>query len=312
MSALEHRIELAYLGIEVPDPATLTPFFGEVVGLVPGDPADDAANDAANDGDDGDGTVRWRNDGKVHRLLVGTGSANDATFVGFEATDAGAYDATVARIEAAGFAVADGDDDDRKARRVRRLARTTAPFGVEVEIVEGLEDATTPFRSPLVPHGFLTEGVGFGHVVFGTQAFDETDRFLVDGLGLRQSDWLEMELAPGFDLEVHFYHCNERHHTVAVARTPFDPPQKLHHLMVETVDRDDTGAAFDRALATDLPIPNGLGRHANDGMFSFYVQSPAGFQVEVGHGARTITDDWDDDRRYDRISSWGHQPLPRT
>ena len=56
-------------------------------------------------------------------------------------------------------------------------------------------------------------------------------------------------------------------------------------------------------------IPNGLGMHDNDRMFSFYVASPAGFMVEVGHGARTITDDWDDNRRYDRISAWGHQPL---
>ena len=79
--------------------------------------------------------------------------------------------------------------------------------------------------------------------------------------------------------------------------------------MVETNDRDDVGAAFDRAWATDLAIPNGLGRHDNDGMFSFYVASPAGFQVEVGHGARVITDGWDDNRRYDRISAWGHQPL---
>ena len=44
--------------------------------------------------------------------------------------------------------------------------------------------------------------------------------------------------------------------------------------MFETNDRDDVGAAFDRAWATDLPIPNGLGRHDNDGMFSFYVQTP--------------------------------------
>jgi 3-methylcatechol 2,3-dioxygenase len=44
-------------------------------------------------------------------------------------------------------------------------------------------------------------------------------------------------------------------------------------------------------------------------MFSFYVRSPAGFQVEVGHGARVVTDDWDDNHRYDRISAWGHQPL---
>ena len=106
-----------------------------------------------------------------------------------------------------------------------------------------------------------------------------------------------------------FYHCNARHHSVALARAPFELPQKLHHLMFETNERDDTGAAFDRAWASGLAIPNGLGRHDNDGMFSFYVASPAGFLVEVGHGARVITDAWDDDRRYDRISRWGHQSL---
>ena len=44
-------------------------------------------------------------------------------------------------------------------------------------------------------------------------------------------------------------------------------------------------------------------------MFSFYVASPAGFLVEVGHGARVIDTGWDDNRRYDRISRWGHQTL---
>jgi hypothetical protein len=44
-------------------------------------------------------------------------------------------------------------------------------------------------------------------------------------------------------------------------------------------------------------------------MFSFYLRTPAGFQLEVGHGARVITEDWADDRRYDRISAWGHQAL---
>ena len=44
-------------------------------------------------------------------------------------------------------------------------------------------------------------------------------------------------------------------------------------------------------------------------MFSFYVASPARFQVEVGHGARSIVEPWEEDRRYDRISVWGHQPI---
>jgi hypothetical protein len=79
--------------------------------------------------------------------------------------------------------------------------------------------------------------------------------------------------------------------------------------MFELNERDDVGAAFDRAWAAELPIPNGLGRHDNDGMFSFYLQTPVGFQIEVGHGAHVITDGWDKNRRYDSISAWGHQPL---
>lgn len=293
---MKRQIELAYLGIEVPDPEALTPFFGDAIGLLPGEPANG-------------GATTWRNDDRAHRIIVTPGPANDATFIGVEAVDAAAFDATVTRLGSAGFAVSDGNDDDAAERHVRRLARTTAPWGVAVEVVEGLEAASAPYSSRLVPGGFVTEGVGFGHVVFATTAFDESHRFLTDGLGLVQSDWLEMEVMEGVELVVRFFHCNARHHTVAIAKAPFDLPQKLHHLMVETRDRDDVGAAFDRVWAGDLAIPNGLGRHDNDGMFSFYVQSPAGFQVEVGHGGRLITDDWDDNRRYDRISTWGHQSL---
>jgi 2,3-dihydroxybiphenyl 1,2-dioxygenase len=296
MSGMRAEIELSYLGIDVPEPATLTPFFGEVIGLVSGEPC-------------ADGSVTWRNDGRAHRLIVRRGPANDAVFAGFEASDEAALTSVVSRLRAAGHEVAEGSDDDLRTRRVCRLVRATAPWGIAVEVVLGLERASTPFRSSLMPGGFLTDGVGFGHVVFGTTALDESHAFLVDGLGLGQSDWLEMEIAAGIELEVRFYHCNARHHTVALARAPFELPQRLHHIMFETNERDDVGAAFDRVWATDLAIPNGLGRHPNDGMFSFYVAGPAGFQVEVGHGARVITDDWDDNRRYDRISSWGHQQL---
>ena len=284
-----NEIELAYVGIDVPDPGSLDRFFRDVIGLVPGDDPH-----------------TWRNDRKVHRVIVHDGERNDAAFVGFEATDEAAFDRAVARLGAAGFDTAGGDAEERK---VQRLARTTAPWGVPVEIVLGLEDAPAPFSSTLVPGGFLTEGVGFGHAVFATTAFDESHRVLTEGLGLGQSDWLEMEIAAGIELEVRFYHCNARHHTIALAKAPFELPQRLHHLMFETNTADDVGAAFDRAWATDLGIPNGLGKHDNDGMFSFYVRSPAGFQVEVGHGAKLVGPDWSDNRRYDRISAWGHQPL---
>ena len=291
-------IELGYLGVTVTDRAAFGAFLGDVVGLVPGAPADDGAD-------------TWRNDGKAQRLLVHEGATADATHLGVEATDLDAFTAVAARLEAAGYPVTAGTAGELAARRVDGLVHVEAPWGVRVELVHGLADAEAgaPFASPLVEQGFLTEGVGFGHAVFATTNFDESHRFATEGLGMHQSDWVEFEIAAGIELEVRFYHCNERHHSLALARAPFDLPQRLHHVMLEVNGRDDVGRAFDRAWNAGLGIANGLGRHDNDGMFSFYVVSPAGFQVEIGHGARRITDPWDDNRRYDRISSWGHQPL---
>ena len=159
-----------------------------------------------------------------------------------------------------------------------------------------------------MPGGFVTKDQGFGHVVFVVPDLDGADRFVRDALGFTQSDWLETDLG-GVPLTVRFYHCNPRHHSLALGAAPFELPQKLHHVMVETVSQDNVGTAFDRAWSAGLPIANALGKHENDKMFSFYVVTPAGFQLEFGYGARTIDAPWTDDRRYDRISEWGHQPL---
>src|SRR5436309_1117880 len=125
---MRREIELAYLGIEVPDPASLTAFFGDVVGLVPGTPADG-------------GALTWRNDAKAHQLIVQPGPANDAVFVGFEAVDAAAFESVVSRLRGIGCDVTDASDDDAKTRRVTHLARVAAPWGVTVEVVVGLEAA---------------------------------------------------------------------------------------------------------------------------------------------------------------------------
>jgi biphenyl-2,3-diol 1,2-dioxygenase len=295
---MNHRLELAYLVLEVPEPDSLDGVFADLVGLTPGEPTTP-------------GVRTWRNDGRVHRLIVQPGPANDAVAIGLEAVDSETFENTVARLRAAGHSVTE-DAGEADGRRVARLARTAAPWGMQAEIVLEPADAPAPFSSALVPSGFLTDGVGFGHVVFATTAFEESVAFLTDCLGFGQSDWLETDIAEGITLEVRFYHCNARHHTVALARAPFDLPQVLHHVMFETNERDDVGTAFDRVWASDLAIPNGLGRHDNDGMFSFYLATPAGFQVEVGHGARVITDDWNENRAYHSISAWGHQPLRAT
>lgn len=296
---MPHDIEVAYLAVDTTDRAALDEFFATTIGLVPGDAT-------------ADGASTWRNDEAAHRILVSDGPSDDARCLGIEAVDFAAFAATATRLAGAGFALTDGTEAEKQARRVDDLKHVVAPWGTRVELVLGLERIAAPFRSPLMPGGFLTEGVGFGHVVFVTTEFDGADRFVTEGLGLRQSDWIETELAPGIPLEVRFYHCNPRHHSIAIGRAPFELPAVLHHVMVETKQVDDVGRAFDRALASGRPIPNGLGRHDNDEMFSFYVVSPATFQVEVGHGARVIGDDWSDNRRYSLISRWGHQPIPQS
>lgn len=285
-------LQLGYLGIEVPDVAALGEFLTNVVGLVPGDDP---------------GT--WRNDDRAQRIVASEGPSADATFVGFEAANPNVWAGTLARLEHAGYPVVHALTDEVDARRVDRLAYVESPWGVRVEVACGLAAAVESFASPLVSSGFVTEGRGLGHVVFATTAFDASHRFVTEGLGLRQTDWVETEIAHGVPLEIRFYHCNPRHHSLALARAPFDLPTRLHHLMVEVTDRDDVGYAFDRAWNAGCVIASGLGHHPNDQMFSFYVASPAGFQVEVGHGARLVTEDWDENRRYDRISAWGHQPL---
>jgi 2,3-dihydroxybiphenyl 1,2-dioxygenase len=295
---MHHDIEVAYLKIETADRAELDEFFATTIGLVPGE---------ATSG----GESTWCNDTAVHRILVGDGPSNDATVLGLEALDEAVYRTTAERLTTAGYELTDGTSGETRARRVADLKHTIAPWGTRVELVHGLERTATPFEAPLVAGGFLTDGVGFGHVVFGTTNLDESHRFVTDGLGMHQSDWIETALAPGVPLEVRFYHCNSRHHSLALALVPFAMPTALHHVMVETNHVDDTGRAFDRALASGRPIANSLGRHDNDEMFSFYVVSPAGFQVEVGHGARTIGEHWGGNRRYSLISRWGHQPVPQ-
>jgi 2,3-dihydroxybiphenyl 1,2-dioxygenase len=287
-------LQLGYLGVEVPDTEALGAFLADVVGLVPGDDP---------------GT--WRNDTKAQRVIVAEGPSADATYLGIEAAGAEEWAATLARLEEAGYSIARGTNEEAASRRVEQLASVDAPWGVRVEVVHGLADGAQPFVSPMVAGGFVTEGEGFGHVVFATTAFDASHHFVTEGLGFQQTDWVETEIAAGIELEIRFYHCNPRHHSLALARAPFDLPQRLHHLMVEVADRDDVGYAFDRAWNAGCVIASGLGHHPNDQMFSFYVASPAGFQVEVGHGARVVTEGWNENRMYDRISTWGHQPLPR-
>lgn len=194
----------------------------------------------------------WDHD-KAYRLMVTPGTAEDVTVVGFQAVTAETANVIVDRLRSLGYELVAGTGAECAARRADGLWRTTAPWGVPVEIVHGLAEASTPFESELVPDGFKTEGVGFGHAVFLVADPAEADRFFVEGLGMRQTDWLDLPIAPGVVMTGRFYHCNPRHHTLALIGVR-EAPKRLHHIMFETNALDAVGAAFDRAFAAGVPI----------------------------------------------------------
>ena len=199
-----------------------TPVFADVVGLVPGEPTAPART--------------WRNDGKAQRVIVqqGTGQRRGRSSASRRSTTARST-RTVARLERG--RLRRRPTAMRPSARSQRLVRTTAPWGVDGR------DRPRPRRRgrPRSRRRWCRAASSPRASASVTScsprtAFDESHRFLTDGLGLGQSDWLEMELAPGIELEVRFYHCNARHHTLALARAPFELPQTLHHVMFETND----------------------------------------------------------------------------
>ena len=124
-------------------------------------------------------------------------------------------------------------------------------------------------------------------------------------LGFRLSDIISMRMGPQFSMEMAFFHCNPRHHTLALMPAPL--PKRLHHFMIQVPTLDAVGFALERAETAGAPITASLGRHTNDHMVSFYARTPGGFEVEYGFGALEVDESTWRVGRHDKPSSWGHK-----
>ncbi len=280
---------LGYLGVRVKDPEAFAAYATGVLGLMPGEAAG-----------------RYRLDDLAWRIAVEAGESDDVAYLGFEVAGAAELDGVRARLAEGGVAVGNGDPDLLAARGVLGLLTCQDPDGLQVEVFYGPTLRTeTPFASPAGVTGFVTGEQGLGHVVLSTKDMAAARRFYQDLLGFRLSDIIHMGPSPpsGFDME--FFHCNPRHHTLALMPIPL--PKRLHHFMVQVDTIDAVGFALERATAAGTPITAGLGRHTNDQMVSFYSRTPAGFEVEFGQGAIEVDDATWRVSRHDKPSSWGHK-----
>jgi biphenyl-2,3-diol 1,2-dioxygenase len=283
---------LGYVGFKVADVAAFSDFACGVLGLMPTDaPA---------------GQARFRMDAQAWRIGVEAGEEDDLDYVGFEAPDREALEAMAARLRDAGYALGQDDAELAAARGVSGIVSCRDPQGLRVEIYYGpTERNDAPFVSPAGVQGFVTAGEGLGHVVLTTADIDASRRFYAEVMGFRLSDTIRLQVAPEFALELEFYRCNPRHHTLALV--PVAAPKRLNHFMLQVGSLDDVGFGLERAEAAGTPITATLGRHTNDLMVSFYARTPAGFEVEYGFGARTVDEASWRVARHDRTSCWGHK-----
>jgi 3,4-dihydroxy-9,10-secoandrosta-1,3,5(10)-triene-9,17-dione 4,5-dioxygenase len=285
---------LGYLRIASADPAAWREFGTKVLGLTEGRGPDPDA-------------VYLRMDDFPARLIIVPGDGERLLATGWEV----AGDQDLADVEralaAAGAPVRTASDAELADRRVGRLLHAEDPSGNALEIFSG---AALDSRPAVSQYGtaFVTGSQGLGHVVLPAARDEETLAFYTGLLGFRLRDSMrlpgEFFGRPGARVWMRFLGCCPRHHSLALA--PMEPAAGIVHLMIEVATLDDVGRALDRCVRRRAPVSSTLGRHANDLMVSFYVQTPGGFDIEYGTAGRVVDDATWVSRESTAVSLWGH------
>lgn len=283
---------IGYLGFSVSDISTWADYATSFLGLMPVDTDDQS--------------LRFRLDHRAWRIALQPGDADDITYLGLEVDDSERLNELEVVLKKAGIDSARGSDDLKRQRGVRELLCCEDPEGLALELFVGAtERYEVPFVSPAGVSGFLTGEEGLGHLVLSTADIQSMHDFYVKLLGFRLSDTITMQLGKGRSMTMEFFHCNPRHHSLALMPLPL--PKRLHHFMIETLDFNDVGLALDRAIKQERKLSTSLGRHTNDQMVSFYARTPSGFDVEVGWGGIEVDMAHWQVGHHEAASIWGHQ-----
>lgn len=256
-------------------------------------------------------SLALRADDYEQRLLITKSGEDDLLALGWELDTEEELESFAEQLRAANVKVQEGSAELAAERRVERLFHCDDAIGFRHEFYIGARRApmSDAFRSKVMMGGFSTGRLGIGHLVAVSGNVKQTIDFYKRILGLRISDYIAGEVAPGGPvLDATFFHAaTGRHHSIATAEMP-GFPKRIHHIMLEVEKMDDVGLAYDRCVAAGVPIFSGIGHHPNDKMFSFYVQTPSGFGLEFGWGGIVIDDSTWEIKRYSQLSDWGHKP----
>lgn len=242
-----------------------------------------------------------------YRIAVHAAPVTGLSAVGWEVAGPRELATVRERLCALGGAVLEASLEERNARKVEGMIVSVDPDGLRNEIYWGPNTALRmPFQSP-TGTSFESGACGNGHVTVNVADSRSTLDYYVQGLGMRLSDaaWMEGHS------RVYFLRCNARHHSFAFAQMATRPPGTVH-VMADIAGLDSLGEVRDRLLDAGITLSRDLGSHPLDGVVSFYVATPDGFDFELATGTRFISEDtWSSDRFLRRGRPWGHRkPLP--
>lgn len=287
---------LGYVVVETARPDKWDEFLTQVAGVM-------RAPDAA------DGAAHYRIDQRPFRFRIVPAARDWFAAAGYEVADRAALEALAGRIEAAGRSVTWFSNEEAALRCVAAAFRTSDPADNGLEFYCGDSVTDAPFVSPQgVPH-FMTGDMGMGHAVFMAPNFDEAVAFYCDVVGFHQTDMPRFHLmgpdAPSLGFA--FLHAdNGRHHSIAFGEGPITPSGAVH-VMLEYPNLIEVGKAHDRMKRLGYPESATLGSHYNDETTGFYVQTPSGFDLEIGCDSLVIDPATWQTTCHVGISIWGHE-----
>jgi 3,4-dihydroxy-9,10-secoandrosta-1,3,5(10)-triene-9,17-dione 4,5-dioxygenase len=302
---------LGYVGIGSPDPKVWLAYATEVIGLMPARAC--AGEDwgihavpnrgpaSTGSGIAEDGSVFLKMDDWQWRIAVHPDQNNHGIlYMGFQLQSQLDLQTAVQELQEHGIPVRLGSEAEARNRSVSGIAFTEDPTGNCCELFYG-PTIDKHFNSPL-GMTFKAGNLGLGHLTLLVPTLDQAKDFYTRILGFKLSDYIRF----GNNNSANFYHCNNRHHSIGLTR--LGEVKGLHHLMLEVDSYDNVCQCLERVQDAGINITSTLGRHTNDHIFSFYMSSPYGFDIEIGCHGRLVDTDW---IPHEFVSGdlWGHRGL---
>lgn len=287
---------LGYVVVETAQPEKWDHFLTQVAGVM-------RAPDAA------DGAALYRIDQRPFRFRIERSTRDWFKAAGYEVSDGDALDALSAAIRNAYRPVDAFSASDCASRGVAAGFRTSDPAGNGLEFFCGDSRSETPFVSPIGVPEFVTGDMGMGHAVFSAPNFQEVLAFYRDVVGFHETDMPAFHLMGPEAPPMHFaflHADNGRHHSVAFGEGPV-PPSGAVHVMLEYPNLVEVGKAHDRMKQYGYAESASIGQHFNDETVGFYVQTPSGFDLEIGCDSLVIEPESWQVTKHEGISIWGHE-----